>query len=277
MSVATKEKLAGIQLRCYEPEDENRIVSVLNASFPHGWNTEQYWHWKHLERPGFEERDIIVAQVNGETVACFHSAPLPLQLEPGLVVMMSFDGDFAVVPEYRGTGIPRHAHDLMDERLIERGVVLRGGFTSRELNEWFYRPQFGYVFVPTDRMNFRKVLGIRSLANKVESLGQRYLADPALRDAFARRPMIINFTVDTLPRFHLNLSGDAFRLVRGSHNDPHMHVKAPYAVLMSLSMGGRPFLRSVLANLIALKLRVTGLHRVQTSLLKLLWAAIKRR
>ena len=152
MTNSKRQDIAKGELRDYASGDEKQIVKILSACHPQGWQDEAYWRWKHLSRPGFIQQDVVTAYVDGKMIGCFHGAILPLRLEPGLEVPMSFDGDLAVLPAYRGRGIPTLAHNLLivtDRRLLERGAVLRGGFTSRELNENFYHKQFGYIFVPT--------------------------------------------------------------------------------------------------------------------------------
>ena len=50
---------------------------------------------------------------------------------------------------------------VTEERLLARGVTLRGGFTSRELNDRFYNKQFGYLFVPSVTRQYRRILIMR--------------------------------------------------------------------------------------------------------------------
>lgn len=266
-----------VQLNDYQPGDEEEILSILSSVFPHTWDNVENWRWKHSNRPAFKEHEVITARVNGKMVACFHGATLPLKLESGIVVPMSFDGDFAVLPENRGQHIPSRVHDLTDRRLKEAGVALRGGFTSLALNERFYHKQFGYAFIPTASVNFRKVIGIKSLRNKIETLGEELIENPSFRSALQSHPMTLNFEVDGFTPFHLRLTGETIRLNDSFSDQADIYIKAPYNVIMNLSVGVGPFIKSCLSNLLRGKLRIRGLLRARRSLFPLLWAATKLR
>ena len=265
------------QLNNYQKGNEEEIVKVLSQVFGTSWNNIEYWRWKHCNRPGFNEREIVTARVDGKLVGCFHGAVLPLKLEPGIVVPMSFDGDFAILPEHRGRHIPARAHDITDRRLKEAGVALRGGFTSRELNERFYNKQFGYVFIPTASINFRKVIGIKSLLYKIEELGDKCIANPDFIKAIEDQPMIFNFEVDGFPPFHLHMSRKAFRLHDSFSDQANVYIKVPYAVIMHVSIGLAPLIKSSVTSLLKGQLRSRGVLRERRRLFKLLWVALKIR
>jgi len=266
-----------VQLNDYQQGDEEAILQVLSTVFPQTWDNIEEWRWKHCNRPAFKAQDIVTARVNDKMVACFHGATLPLKLEPGIVIPMSFDGDFAVLPENRGQHIPSRVHDLTDRRLKEAGVALRGGFTSLALNERFYHKQFGYVFIPTASTNFRKVIGIKSLREKIEILGEKLIEDPAFRNVLESHPMTINFEVDGFAPFHLHLSGEAFRLIDSVSDQADMYIKAPYNVIMNFSQGTGSLIKSALSSLLRGKFRIRGLLSAWKFLFPLLWATIKLR
>ncbi|HWN83456.1 MAG TPA: GNAT family N-acetyltransferase, partial [Candidatus Udaeobacter sp.] len=177
---------AEIRLRDHRPGDESVIVAVLNKVQHGAWGSEALWRWRHGGRPGFRSDEVVLAMVGDELVGSFHSAVLPMKLEDGLVVPMSFDGDYAVLPEYRKRDIVVQAHELTDERLRARQVVFRGGFTSRELNERLYHRRFGYVFVPGVTTQYRKILGPGPLAPRVTALGESICMRTAVRRALAQ-------------------------------------------------------------------------------------------
>jgi len=264
-----------IELRDFRPEDERRIVETLAAAFPHGWHGNAFWRWKHVQRPGFKPSEVTTVISGEEMVACFHGATLPLKLEPGLIVDVSFDGDFAVMPGRRGKNIPLRAHDLMDRRLLEAGVTLRGGFTSKILNERFYS-KFGYRFVPTSTLHFRKIIGLRPLKQKIEALGERILERGKVRETLARRPMVINLQIETLPAFHVAMTAEAFTAKPGTLDKAEMSIQAPYAVIVSLTMGRWKFVRSVISSLLSFRLRARGLLRMSGQLLALARAFIRK-
>jgi hypothetical protein len=249
-----------IELREFRPSDEAEIVATLNACQRGAWGAAAHWRWKHRDRPGFVPEDVLVARAGGAVVGCFHGAVLPLKLEEGLVVPMSFDGDYAVLPEHRGRDIPAAAHDRSDERLARRGVVFRGGFTSRELNERFYHKRFGYVFVPGVTAQFRKYLGPGPLAPRVAALGERLLARPALRRALAR-PFVVDLAIEGFPPCHLEMAGTGFRLERGAAPRPDLCVWLPYALLTVFAGGERPGAAALARLILGGRLRASGLVR----------------
>jgi hypothetical protein len=266
-----------VQINDYVPGDAENILDVLSTVFPENWDNIDKWRWKHCNRPGFSNKDIITARANDRMVACFHGATLILKLEPGITVPASFDGDFAVLPEFRGLHIPSRVHDLTDRRLKESGVALRGGFTSLALNERFYHKQFGYVFVPTSSINFRKIIGLKPLREKIEALGEHLNADPAFSSTLADHPVSINFDVEGFTPFNIRFTDKAFSLIDGYYDEAEMFIKAPYNVIMKLSEGISPFVKSSISNLLLGKLRIRGLLRARKSLFQLLRAAVRLR
>lgn len=266
-----------VQLNNYRPGDEEEILHVLSTVFPHSWENIENWRWKHSNRPAFREQEVVTASVAGNMVACFHGATLPLTLEPGIVVPMSFDGDFAVLPDYRGQHIPARVHDLTDRRLKEEGVALRGGFTSPALNERFYHKQFGYVFIPTASVNFRKIIGIKSIRNKITVFGEQLVKDPGVSNSLVQSPLIINFEVEGFAPLHLEFSNKSFCLSDSSSGQADVYIKTPYNVIMSLSVGTGALVKSILSGLLRGRLRVRGLYRARKSLLPLLKASIRQR
>lgn len=251
-----------VELRTYSPGDETRIVQILSASHRQGWDDVAVWRWKHLRRPGFVPEDVVTAFVDDEMVGCFHGAVLPIRLDPGLEVPMSFDGDFAVLADQRGKGIPNAAHDLTDRDFIRRGIVLRGGFTSRELNERFYHKRYGYVFVRSVDKRFRKFLDVRSLKPKVEALGNRLLANARIRRALAAQPMFIDLNIDRFPPCHLELTDKSFALLEGRASDSQLELRAPYEFLIALSRGRGRLVRAILFDVLRGRLRARGLFRL---------------
>jgi hypothetical protein len=231
------------------------------------WGDREHWRWKHGERPGFSPEDVVLAVAGDEVIGSFHGAVLPLKLEEGLVVPMSFDGDYAVLPEYRKRDVAVRAHDLTDERLRARHVVFRGGFTSRELNERLYHRRFGYVFVPGVTTQYRKILGPGPLAPRVTALGESLCARPAVRRALAR-PLTMALAIPDFPPCHLVLGASGFRLERGPApaRVPDAELRLPYPLLAALGSGGRPpagtLARAFLAGHLSFRARLTAWPRI---------------
>jgi hypothetical protein len=159
---------------------------------------------------------------------------------------MSFDGDYAVLPEFRKQDIAIQAHDLTDQRLRVRKVVFRGGFTSRELNERLYHRRFGHVFVPGVTTQYRKILGPGPLAPRVKALGESLGARPAVRRALSQ-PLEVAIAIPDFPPCYVVLEAHGFRLERGfasgaSDGQPDAWLRLPYSLLAALGNGGRPAL-----------------------------------
>jgi hypothetical protein len=250
-----------VELRSYEPGDEAAISAILNACHVTGWGNESFWRWKHAQRPNFSADDVILTVIDGRIAGCFHGAILPVQLEEGLEVPMCFEGDFAVLPEYRKAGLPLLAHDLADRRLLDAGVVLRGGFTSHELNEKFYHRRFGYVFVPTVTTGFRKILGLGPLQEKVARLNDRLLRSGTLGRLLRGIQLTIDLTIDQFPPSHLEISEHRVALHSGCAAIPHMKVLVPYSLLVASRRGLRTLVPAVLSGVIRGRVRLRGLLR----------------
>ena len=255
----------------YAPAIEAGIVRVLNAAFPNGWGSEQFWRWKHRDRPGFVPGDVLAAHDQGTVVGCFHSGILPLVIDPGLAVPMSFDGDFAIERAFRGSRIAPSIRDAGEPRLFEQRVPLRGGFTSVALNERLYEPIFDFVFVPGANTEYRKVLGIGPLRPRVAKLGAALLARGRVRQALARRPLVVDLHVEGLDSAHLVLTAEGFALEAGPATArADLAVWAPYAVIASLADGTSALARTALGELARGRLRVRGLVRSAPRLAALL-------
>jgi hypothetical protein len=254
----------------YTPALEAGIVRVLNSAFPNGWGTDALWRWKHRDRPGFVDRDVLAARAGDEVVGCFHSGILPLTIDEGLALPVCFDGDLAITREFRGRGIPVDVRDASERRLFEERVPIRGGFTSLELNARLYEPYFDFIFVPTVTTEFRKVLGVGPLQPRVERLGETLLARPRLRGALARRPLVVDLEVDGIGPCHLALTGARFALNRGPAGRPDLAVRLPYAVVASLADGVSALARTLLREAARGRVRVTGLVAAGPRLLALL-------
>jgi GNAT superfamily N-acetyltransferase len=228
-------------------------------------------------RPGFSPDDVTVSVIDGEIVGCFHGAILPVRLEDGLDVPMCVEGDFAVLPEYRKMGIPLEAHDLADKRLLEAGVILRGGFTSQELNERFYHRQFGYIFAPTETVRFVKILGLDPLQEKVRELSERLLKNGILSELFKGIHLIIDVALDQLPPAHLEMSEKSLALVPGVAQTPHMQVRISSGLLARARRGPFSLFLAVLRGMPSGSVRVKGLLRNLPPLCRLIVRLVKRR
>lgn len=265
------------RFRSYQGEDETRIAAVLNACYAKGWGNESFWRWKHSLRPDFSPDDVTVSVVDGEIVGCFHGAILPVRLEDGLDVPMCVEGDFAVLPEYRKMGLPLEAHDLADKRLLEAGVILRGGFTSQALNERFYHRQFGYIFAPTETVRFVKYLGLDPLQERVTQLSERLLKTGILSEVFKGIHLIVDVAFDQLPPAHLEMSEKSLVLVPGVAQAPHMQVRIPYGLLVHARRGLFTLFLALLRGMLSGRVQVKGLLLNLSPLCRLIARLVRRR
>jgi len=263
--------------RSYQGGDETRIAAILNACHAKAWGNESFWRWKHSLQPDFSPEDVTVSLVDGEIVGCFHGAILPVRLEDGLDVPMCVEGDFAVLPEYRKMGLPLEAHDLADKRLLEAGVILRGGFTSQALNERFYHRQFGYIFAPTETVRFVKILGLDPLLEKVTQLSERLLKNGILSEVFKGIHLIVDVVFDQLPPAHLEMSEKSLVLVPGVAQAPHMRVRIPYGLLVHARHGLFTLFLALLRGMLSGRVQVKGLLANLSPLCRLVVRLVRKR
>ena len=250
-----------LELVSYGSGDEERLLPVLAQCHPQSWGQcdLEHWRWKHRNRPGFNPEDILKAQSHERLLGCFHGAVFPLRIAPGVTVSTSYDGDYAVLPEARGNDLTGRAYAATDPELVRRGVALRGGFTSQELNERHYGKKYGYVFVPTATGNFKKFIGLGPLRIKLEALGERALARPRLRKALARRPLAVGLAIGGLPEAVLHCTEEGFTLTEAPAHEPSVSVDLPYPVLAKLPDGTTSFVREFVHALVKREASVRGL------------------
>jgi hypothetical protein len=247
--------------RVYEPGDERAILPLLQESLAWKGMTEQDWRWKHASRPGFTNEDVVTVSRDGEMVACFHGAVLPLHLGDGLEVLADFDGDFVVAPEHRRKDIPTVAVHLNSERLLDLGVALRGGFTTEALNRRFYQKRYGYVFVPSASLDFRRLLTVEALRPKATRLGARLLGGRRLPAAVGDRPLIANVSVAGLPDCWAELGSEGLVLHDGWSDGAELSVRVPYRLVAARAHTRSRLLAALVADLGRGRVRTTGVVR----------------
>lgn len=266
---------AEFELAPYRAGDETALVGILNACRRGAWGDAAFWRWKHGGRPGFCPADVLVARTAGEIAGCFHGAVLDFKIEEGLSVPMSFDGDFAARPVHDGPAAAARAHDLSHAELSARGVVLRGGFTTREENARFFHPRFGYTLAPEVTIQFRRYLGPGALAPRVTELGTRLLARPALRRAL-RCPLVIDLAIAGFPPCHAVLAAGGFRLERGAAAGADLRARLSYLLLTEFAGRELPRLGVVFHAMGRGELAVEGFLRAAPRLAALALAYLRR-
>lgn len=262
-----------IGIRGYVPGDEAQIVNVLDICGLLDSPDKSFWHWKHTHRPGFMPWNVQVAQSDKKITGCFHVAILPIKIDENIEIPFCFGGDFAVLPESRGLGLPREAMASLDAYAVEKKVLFRGGFSNTDLFEKVYK-QFGDVLIPTVTTEYSKILGIRPLQRKVKEMGAKFLTRQAIKKALFQTPLVVNLNINNFPSCHLICSGQGFSLDSGHSADYHLLVSMPYRLLVDMTRGKRTLLKSVLISAINRSLRIRGILKNLTWLSSLFWRTI---
>lgn len=231
---ATGTERPPVTLRIFRSGDEEAVVELLNSAFPHGWGTLERWKAKHTDRPGFDPRDIYLAESGGKLIGCLHSAVLPVRIGPDLSLLHSLDGDLAVHPEGRGRGIPEELYRFSRRLLHERGVPLRGGYTEAGLWEHFYRTRIGYVSDFETVVSYRKILSADFVRNRL--LGLFHSAADAPDPGHGP---ILEVAITGLDPFQIRLGQHEVAMVTANGHGPTLRMEADQRVLGLFAPGGR--------------------------------------
>jgi GNAT superfamily N-acetyltransferase len=255
-------KTLSLDLRDYTRELEPVIFELLRAGFGEKWGDGDYWHWKHSARPGFSASDVSIVTEANRPVACFHLTLRSMRLGPELEVACSVEGDFAVAPEARGKGIPRRGYLHVSPRLVSRSVVLRAGFSSRELYERIYKRQLGHRFMPTITAQYRKILSDRALREKIQGYGEKLRSLTWSRRLLATQPLLIRIEVTNFKPCDLVLTRESAICTESTGERADLLVRMPYMLLVAIRM---PFLSAALTAariILSGRARVSGVLRV---------------
>jgi|HubBroStandDraft_1064217.scaffolds.fasta_scaffold00683_17 hypothetical protein len=262
MNGRSTRKPGDFQTRSYSADLEQDIVRLLRASFEGGWGNEVFWRWKHATRPGFTPQDVCVYTEAGTPVACFHVAVRPLHLAPGLDLISSVGGDFAVRPDFRGIGLPRSFFLQSARHLIEQSVVLRVGFTDSETYHRVYKPKFGHRVLRTVTAEYSKILSVRALQAKLQDFGDRLRSRPLLQRLLKRGQMTFRIAVCGFQPCDLILSPDSTYCTTELSRRPDLRLRVPYKVLASVRNGSSAALWSVAGALVSGQIRIGGVLRI---------------
>lgn len=265
-------------MRHWRPGDEEAICRVISTCYSEEWEpgSVSHWRWKHLRRPGFTAEDVLVALSGKQVVGCFHGWLLPFRLEEDLSVPVSFNGDWALLPEFRGGALTTLAWDRAGKRQREKGALLRVGFATPEVNESVYRRRFGSVFVPASTIRYRKPIGLEPLREKLREFGTRALGRPRISNILGLRPWTVDFNLDRLPPFHVIFDPIGFHLKEGAAAEPDLQVEGPSFLLARVPDGAGRLLAGAFGQLLRGRLRVRGILRSGRVLVPLLLANLFR-
>jgi hypothetical protein len=248
-------------MRDYTADLEPHILKILHASFGSKWGDAEFWRWKHSTRPGFSPSDVVVCAAADKPIACFHLAVRTMRLAPGLDIRCSVEGDFAIEPDARGTGIPEKAYRYVSPRLVSRAVMVRAGFSSRDLYEHVYKPKFGHRMPPTVTAQYRKILSDRALHGKLQEFGNAVRVHSWGR-RFLRSPLTVSMEVEGFQPCHLVLTESAASCIPASVERPDLRVKMPYVLLTAARMSPFRATLTVLKAVLSGRVRAAGLTRV---------------
>ena len=233
MSAEQDERLRNVQARHYTVEAEPDVLRLLQTAFGQAWGDSAFWRWKHCTRPGFSPCDVLIYTSGGAAIGCWHMASYSLRLAPRLEVLCSFEGDYALDPDWRGAGIrrrdpatPRELHAL-----AQRGVVVRFAFTSQTLYERLYQSRLGWRRVPTVTSGYRKLLTDRAIRNRLQAAGARLLQGRFVQRLVRSRRLAIQVEVRGFSACTLVIESSAAQCREGRLSDPDLIVRIPYAAL----------------------------------------------
>jgi hypothetical protein len=257
----SRRRSLGWGMRDYAADLEPHILEILHASFGPKWGDAQFWRWKHSTRPGFSPSDVVVCAAADKPIACFHLAVRTMRLAPGLDICCSIEGDFAIEPDARGTGIPQKAYKYVSPRLVSRAVLVRAGFSSRDLYEHVYKPKFGHRMPPTITAQYRKILSDRALHCKLQEFGNVVRAR-SWSQRFLWRPLTVRMEVEGFQPCDLVLSESAASCTPAGVDRPDLKIKVPYVLLTAARMSPLRATLAVLKSVLSGRVRTAGMMGV---------------
>jgi hypothetical protein len=261
MSAEQDARLGTIRVRHYTPEVEADALRLLQTAFRQKWGDSALWRWKHCTRPGFSPCDVLIYTSGEAPIGCWHTASYSLQLAPRLEVLCSFDGDYALDPDWRGLGIRRKDPATLQEMraMAQRGVVVRFAFTSQTLYERLYQSKLGWQRVPTVATGYRKLLNDRAIRSRLQAAGARLLQSLFVQRLVRSRRLVIHVEVRGFSTCSLVIEDGAARCQEGLLPDPDLTVRIPYTAL-TISTG-----RPVLGLLVLIRAFLSGRVRLRGS------------
>jgi hypothetical protein len=252
---------SNLEVNNYSVELEPGIVQMLQTAFGEKWGDHAYWRWKHVARPGFVPADVVVFTDASRLAACFHVAVRTLRLGPGLDILCSIEGDFAIEPQSRGIGLPQRAFLHNARLLADRSVVLRAGFSSQELFNRLYKPKFGHRMMPTVTAHYRKILSDEALRAKLRDLGDRLRLRASWQRFLKRSALTIRIEVAGFQPCTLAIAHDTSSCTDSFAAPADLGVRIPYLLLAAGRMQRHQAAIAVARAVLTGQVRVRGLFR----------------
>jgi hypothetical protein len=203
----------------------------------------------------------VVCTAADKPIACFHLAVRTMRLAPGLDIRCSIEGDFAIEADARGSGIPQKAYRYVSPRLVNRSVLVRAGFSSRELYEHVYKPKFGHRMPLSVTAQYRKILSNRALHCKLQEFGEALRGHSRLR-RFLRLPLTIRMEVEGFQPCDLILTASSASCSPGEADRPDLKIKMPYGLLTAARLSPLRATLAVVKAILTGRVRTAGLTRV---------------
>jgi hypothetical protein len=249
-------------MRDYTAELEPHILKILQASFGAKWGDRDFWRWKHSSRPGFSPADVVICTAADKPIACFHLAVRSMRLAPGLEIRCSVEGDFAIQPEARGSGIPQKAYRFVSPRLVSRSVLVRAGFSSRELYERVYKPKFGHAMLPTVTAQYRKILSDRALRGKLQEFGAALRERSWPRRLLKQQPLTLRMEIAGFQPCDLVLSAESAICTAATTARADLTIRMSYVLLTAARMTRFRAMLTAAKAVLSGQVRTVGLTRV---------------
>lgn len=233
MSAEQDQRLESVRAHHYTVEAQADVLRLLKTAFGQEWGDGALWRWKHCTRPGFSPCDVLIYTSGDTAIGCWHMASHSLRFAPGLEVLSSFEGDYALDPTWRGIGIRRKDQATGQElrALAQRGVVARFAFTSQALYERLYRSKLGWRRVPTVTSRYRKLLNDRAIRSRLQAAGARLLQVRFMQRLVRSKPLVIQVEVRGFSSCSLVIESSAAVCREVVPSDPDLILRIPYAAL----------------------------------------------
>ena len=251
-----------LDVQDYGVELEPGILEILQTSFGDKWGDCDQWRWKYSGRPGFIPSDVVVFSESRRPVACFHMMVRPVRLFSEVDVTCTVEGDYAIRPEARGSGLLRRMYLHSAPRLIDRAVVLRAGFTSQEAHDRVYQEKFGHRMIPTVTAHYKKILSDRGLRTKVLEISEALRVFPWWQRFLERNPLTIRLSVAGFQPCTVVLTRDSSSCTGELDQPADLAVAVPYGVLAAGRLKLIPATFAIVRSILSGQVRVAGLPRL---------------
>jgi hypothetical protein len=139
-----------MQIRPYNPGDEEAILALDARVLPSVWNrrTMDNWHWKFTEKNPSGHSIIWIAEFESRIIAHFAAVPYRLKIFDEEVAASHSIGAL-VDEEYQNRGLLKLLGDKIWKGLAERGIFFTWGFPNERASR-FHKAILGYE----DLINF---------------------------------------------------------------------------------------------------------------------------